>query len=143
MALVCLISKSSTKASGRFRLEELTVGRLKTTKMNESMRFDIVVYQTVEGIAPFEGWLRKLRDRLAKVHVMRRIQRAALGNFGDHKGLGDGLYELRINHGPGYRVYYTQDGDTIVLLLCAGDKRTQTADIQRAKEYIADYERRK
>jgi putative addiction module killer protein len=53
------------------------------------------------------------------------------------------LSELRIDHGPGYRVYYTQDGDTIVLLLCAGDKRTQTSDIQRAREYRADYERRK
>lgn len=119
------------------------MGRLKTTKMNESTRFEIVVYQTIEGIAPFEGWLLKLRDRLAKVHVLRRIQRATLGNFGDQRGLGDGLSELRINHGPGYRVYYTQDGNTIVLLLCAGDKHTQTADIQRAREYRADYERRK
>jgi len=119
------------------------VSRLKTTKMNESTRFEIVVYQTAEGIAPFEGWLLKLRDRLVKVHVLRRIQRAVLGNFGDHRGLGDGLSELRINHGPGYRVYFTQDGNSIVLLLCAGDKRTQTADIQRAREYRADYERRK
>ena len=119
------------------------MGRLKTTKMNTSTKFEIVVYQTVEGIAPFEGWLLKLRDRLAKVHVLRRIQRAALGNFGDQRGLGDGLSELRINHGPGYRVYYTKDGNAIVVLLCAGDKRTQTADIQRAREYRADYERRK
>ena len=111
--------------------------------MNKNTSFEIVVYQTVEGTAPLEGWLIKLRDRLAKVHVLRRIQRAAMGNFGDHRGLGDGLYELRINYGPGYRVYYTQDGNTIVLLLCAGDKRTQTADIQRAREYKGDYERRK
>jgi putative addiction module killer protein len=104
---------------------------------------EIVVYQTAEGIAPFEGWLLKLRDRQAKVHVLRRIQRVSLGNFGDHKGLGEGLAELRIDHGPGYRVYYTQDGTKIILLLCAGDKRTQTADIERAKEYMSDYERRK
>lgn len=119
------------------------MSRIKTTIINKSTRFEIVVYQTAGGIAPFEGWLLKLRDRLAKVHVLRRIQRAALGNFGDQRGLGDGLFELRINHGPGYRVYYTQDGNAIVVLLCAGDKRTQTADIQRAKEYRADYERRK
>lgn len=119
------------------------MSRLKTTKLDERTRFEIVVYQTIEGIAPFEGWLLKLRDRLAKVHVLRRIQRAALGNFGDQRGLGDGLSELRINPGPGYRVYYTQDGNAIVVLLCAGDKRTQTADIQRAREYRADYERRK
>jgi putative addiction module killer protein len=106
-------------------------------------RFEIVVYQTTEGKAPFEGWLSELRDRQAKVHVLRRIQRASLGNFGDHKGLGDGLLELRIDHGPGYRVYYTRDGNKIILLLCAGDKRTQTADIERAKKYKLDYERRK
>jgi putative addiction module killer protein len=119
------------------------MSRLKTTGSLESTRFEIVVYQTVEGIVPFEGWLLKLRDRQAKVHVLRRIQRVAFGNLGDHRGLGDGLSELRIDHGPGYRVYYTQDGDTIVLLLCAGDKRTQKSDIQRAREYRADYERRK
>lgn len=107
------------------------------------MRFEIVVYQTAEGIAPLEVWLAKLKDRLAKVHVLRRIQRMALGNFGDHKGLGEGLAELRIDHGPGYRVYYTLDGTRIILLLCAGDKRTQTADIERAKEFRSDYERRK
>lgn len=106
-------------------------------------RFEIVVYQTAEGIAPLEGWLEKLRDRQAKIHVLRRIQRITVGNFGDHKGIGDGLAELRIDHGPGYRVYYTQDGNKIILLLCAGDKRTQTVDIERAKEYKIDYERRK
>lgn len=123
--------------------EELTVCRLKTTQFGMDTRFELVVYQTAEGIAPFEVWLAKLKDRLAKVHVLRRIQRLALGNFGDHKGLGEGLAELRIDHGPGYRVYYTQDGNRIILLLCAGDKRTQTADIERAKEFRSDYERRK
>lgn len=106
-------------------------------------RFEVVVYQTAEGVPPFEIWIGKLKDRQAKVSVMRRVQRVMLGNFGDHKGLGDGLAELRIDHGPGYRVYYFQDGGKIVVLLCAGDKRTQAADIERARGYRADYERRK
>ena len=105
-------------------------------------KFEIVVYQTAEGVAPFEQWLGRLRDRQAKVHVMRRVQRVVFGNFGDHKGLGGGLAELRIDYGPGYRVYYCQDGSRIVVLLCAGDKRTQTADIERARECQDDYERR-
>ena len=106
-------------------------------------KIEIVVYQTEEGTSPLETWLLKLRDRQAKLRITRRIQRLALGNIGDHRGLGDGLAELRIDHGPGYRVYYCQDGDTIILLLCAGDKRTQTADIARARQCKADYERRK
>lgn len=100
-------------------------------------RFEIAVFQSTEGLAPFERWLTALR------HILRRIQRMTLGNFGDHKWLGDGIAELRIDHGPGYRVYFCQDGQTIVVLLCAGDKRTQTADIERAREYRSDYERRR
>lgn len=119
------------------------MSRLKTTSNSVLIRFEIVVYQTAEGTAPIEDWLLKLRNRQAKVHVLRRIQRAALGNFGDHKGLGDGLCELRIDHGPGYRVYYTQVGNKIILLLCAGDKRTQVVDIVRAREYRSDYEWRR
>lgn len=106
-------------------------------------RFEIAVFQSTEGLAPFERWLTALRDRQAKMHILRRIQCMALGNFGDHKWLGDGIAELRIDHGPGYRVYFCQDGQTIVVLLCAGDKRTQTADIERAREYRFDYERRR
>ncbi len=106
-------------------------------------RFEVLIYQTDEGFSPFEAWIGKLKDRQAKVHIMRRVQRVELGNFGDHKGLGDGLSELRIDHGPGYRVYYCQDGARIVLFLCAGDKRTQATDIERARGYRADYERRK
>lgn len=108
-----------------------------------NMRFEVVIYQTVKGISPFEVWIGKLKDRRAKIHVMRRVQRVMMGNFGDHKWIGDGLVELRIDHGPGYRVYYFQDGSKVVVLLCAGDKRTQATDIERAREYRADYERRK
>ena len=88
-------------------------------------KLEVVVYQTAEGVSPFETWLGKLKDRQAKVQVLRRVQRVALENFGNNKWLG------------------CQEGNKVVLLLCAGDKRTQAADIERAREYRADYERRK
>ena len=73
---------------------------------------------------------------------MRRIERVKLGNFGDHRFCRDGVWELRIDVGQGYRVYYAQAGQTLVLLLCGGDKRTQSADIDRAADYRQDWERR-
>jgi putative addiction module killer protein len=71
--------------------------------------------------------------------ILKKVKRIALGNFGDTKSLGDGVYELRIDIGPGYRVYYGLDGKTVVLLLSGGDKSTQIKDIKQAKEYWNDY----
>jgi putative addiction module killer protein len=65
------------------------------------------------------------------------------GNLGDHKSLGDGLFELRVDHGPGYRVYFGRDGDRLVVLLCGGDKSRQVKDIETAREYWAEYRREK
>ncbi len=73
---------------------------------------------------------------------MARIDRLSAGNFGDAKALRDGLFELRIDWGPGYRVYYAVVGRSCVLLICGGDKRKQTSDIKRALEYLTDYRRR-
>lgn len=87
-------------------------------------------------------WLRRLRDSQAKVAVIRRVARIELGNFGDHKFCRDGVWELRIDVGPGYRVYYAVSGHRVVLLLCGGDKRTQDADIARAVGYWQDWQRR-
>lgn len=87
-------------------------------------------------------WLQRLRDSQAKVAVVRRVTRVELGNFGDHKFCRDGVWELRIDVGPGYRVYYALSGHRIVLLLCGGDKRTQDADIARAVGYWQDWQRR-
>lgn len=83
----------------------------------------------------FLSWLKSLRDMRAKVAVIRRIARMELGNFGDYKFCRDGVFELRVDVGPGYRVYYALSGDRIVLLLCGGDKRMQSADIDRACAY--------
>lgn len=105
-------------------------------------KFNLLTYQCEDGSIPLKIWLSKLKDREAYQRVIRRIQRMALGNFGDYKGVGDGLLELRIDYGPGYRIYYNQRGKEIILLLCAGDKRKQSADIERAKVYKEDFERR-
>lgn len=90
----------------------------------------------------FIEWLRRLRDTQAKVAVIRRVARVELGNFGDHKFCRDGVWELRIDAGPGYRVYYALSGHRVVLLLCGGDKRTQDADIAKAVGYWQDWQRR-
>ena len=82
----------------------------------------------------FTDWLEALRDHRAKAHVARRIGRLRDGNPGDVRPVGEGVSELRIDHGPGYRVYYTQRGLVVILLLCGGDKSTQTKDIAKAKE---------
>ena len=87
-------------------------------------------------------WLQRLRDSQAKVAVVRRVTRVELGNFGDHNFCRDGVWELRIDVGPGYRVYYALSGHRVVLLLCGGDKRTQDADITRAVGYWQDWQRR-
>jgi putative addiction module killer protein len=82
----------------------------------------------------FSTWLRKLRDENARARIQIRIRRLSLGNFGDVKPAGDGVSELRIDYGPGYRVYFQQIGTLLVLLLIGGDKKTQDADIARAKK---------
>ena len=90
----------------------------------------------------YDDWLRRLRDAQAKVAIIRRVTRVERGNFGDHKFCRDGVWELRIDAGPGYRVYYGLAGQQLVLLLCGGDKRTQDADIARAVAYWQDWQRR-
>lgn len=87
-------------------------------------------------------WLDSMRDNHAVTRIVTRIDRLEHGAFGDCKPLTRGLWELRIDHGPGYRLYYTKTGNTVVLLLCGGDKRTQRADITRAMAYLEDYQRR-
>ena len=83
--------------------------------------------------AVFEAWLRGLKDRTATAIIARRIRRIAMGNLGDVKSLGDGISEVRIHHGPGYRVYFTRRGNTVIVLLCGGDKGSQSRDIDLAK----------
>ena len=88
----------------------------------------------------FADWFSRLRDDTAKAKIVVRIRRLSLGNPGDVKPIGEGLSELRIDHGPGYRVYYVQRGKVVIVLLCGGDKRTQDLDIATAKAMARELE---
>ena len=87
----------------------------------------------VRRTAIFLAWIGGLRDHEARARIAARIYRLGEGNFGDAKSVGDGVSELRIHYGPGYRLYFTRRGATIVLLLCGGDKSSQSRDIAKAK----------
>ncbi|MBB1493282.1 type II toxin-antitoxin system RelE/ParE family toxin [Paracoccus sp. MC1854] len=89
--------------------------------------------------ATFDRWLSGLRDRRAVARIVARLDRLAMGHPGDAEPIGQGLSELRINYGPGYRVYYLSRGPVLVILLCGGDKSSQGRDIQQAKALAAEW----
>jgi putative addiction module killer protein len=99
-------------------------------------------YVNRAGKDVFDDWLTQLADGRAQAKIASRINRLAAGNFGDCKRLRQGLCELRIDWGPGYRVYYAMLGRICILLLCGGDKRKQSSDIDRALDYLKDYKER-
>ncbi|MFM9967299.1 MAG: type II toxin-antitoxin system RelE/ParE family toxin [Burkholderiales bacterium] len=105
--------------------------------------FEIEHYVTQEGEDLFGEWVAELRDTRAAMKVLNRIDRLALGNYGDHRELEGGVFELRIDTGPGYRVYAARVGKVLVLLLCGGSKKTQQKDIDDAKTYLKDYQARR
>lgn len=107
------------------------------------MAFEIRRYRDARGAEPFTEWLARLRDRSARARILARLERLEAGNFGDVKALRDGVNEMRIDWGPGYRVYFGRDGQTVVVLLCGGDKRKQDADIKRAVDLWREYVSRK
>ena len=94
----------------------------------------------VRRSAEFIDWLTRLRDVSARARIAKRIDRIAQGNFGDAKSVGNGVSELRFTFGPGYRVYYTRRGDVVVILLCGGDKASQSRDIERAMAMAQEIE---
>lgn len=96
-------------------------------------------YRTADGRDPVAEWLEGMRDRRALAAVLLRIGRLERGLFGDCKSVGDGVSELRIDIGPGYRLYFGRAGDQVILLLCGGDKRGQRGDIARAKRYWTEF----
>jgi putative addiction module killer protein len=110
--------------------------------LDEDSLYAIRRYITAKGRDLFQDWFEALRDPVAKKAVVRRLNRVELGNFGDHKFCGQGVWELRIDVGAGYRIYYALSGQKIILLLCAGDKRTQQADIDCACTYWHDWQGR-
>ena len=103
----------------------------------------LMLYHVPDGRAPFQEWFESLRDEKGKGIINARLGRVRVGNLGDCKSVGEGVLELRVNFGSGYRVYLGQDGQTLVILLSGGDKKSQRKDIQNALEYWADYRRRR
>ena len=104
---------------------------------------EILIYQTKDKESPLEDWLDSFSDINTKARILQRIDRIELGNFGDCEPVWDGVHELRIDYGPGYRIYFGNDGKLLVILLCGGTKKRQEKDIKKAKEYWQDYKARK
>jgi putative addiction module killer protein len=103
---------------------------------------DIRIYTDATGRAPFEDWLNALKDVQGRARIRARLARVQAGNFGDCKPLRDGVQELRIEHGPGYKVYLSRQGPVLVLLLCGSDKNEQDKAIKQALAYLADWKQR-
>lgn len=99
-------------------------------------------YQREDGLEPLTEWLSALRDKVAQARIRVRLRQVQTGNFGDVEPVGDGVSELRIHVGAGYRVYCARHGKAVVILLCGGDKGSQSADIKRAKEFWLEWKRR-
>jgi putative addiction module killer protein len=96
--------------------------------------YEIKEYVTEDGNCPFREWIERL-DTSAKARIQARVFRFKLGNLGDHKLLGPGVYEARFDFGPGYRLYFGIEGKKVILLLIGGDKKSQTKDIAKAKSF--------
>ena len=107
--------------------------------MHETHPREIRVYQTSSGREPFNEWLNSIRDTETQARIRARLERLEDGNLGDCQSVGEGVFELRIHFGSGYRVYFGQIDNTIILLLCGGDKSSQRRDIERAKIYWLEY----
>ena len=100
----------------------------------------ILIYQDENGNEPYTNWFNALRDKKGKGRVEARLRRLEQGLYGDCEPVGDGVLELRMFFGPGYRVYFGEDAENIVILLCGGDKDSQKRDINAAKEYWKEYQ---
>jgi putative addiction module killer protein len=103
----------------------------------------LLIFGTKNGEGPFAHWIRKLKDERGRQIIQARLARVKLGSLGDHKSVGEGVVELRVHFGPGYRIYIGQDGELIVVLLCGGDKSSQKNDIQNAKKFWQEYKKGK
>lgn len=106
------------------------------------MEYEIKIYSTENGNEPFREWLDSLKDFDTQALIFQRLQRIKLGNFGDCKPINEGLWEFRIHHKAGIRIYYARIGQRLILIVGGGDKRSQKRDITKAKKYLEDYKRR-
>jgi len=103
---------------------------------------ELLRYQRADGSEPFTEWLASLRDKTGAARIRMRLRQIEAGNFGDCEPVGEGVIELRVHVGPGYRAYCGRHGKAVVLLLCGGDKNTQPRDIRRAKDLWTEWKRR-
>lgn len=108
----------------------------------ETYPYTIAYYLTEANKKPFKEWMDGLKDITARQKIRIRLDRVRLGNLGNNRAVGDGVFELKIDYGPGYRIYYALDAKTVVLLLLGGDKSTQGKDIEQAKRYWTNHKRR-
>lgn len=105
--------------------------------------FELEYYVTADRRIPFKEWLDGLRDVTARAKIRIRLDRARLGNLGDSRSVGGGVFELKVDHGPGYRIYFAREGERFILLVSGGDKSTQVRDIARARLFWEDWKRRR
>ena len=103
---------------------------------------ELLRYRREDGREPFTQWLEEVRDKVAQARIRVGLRQVQAGNFGDSEPVGEGVIELRVHIGAGYRVYCARRGKTVVLLLCGGHKRSQAADIRQAKELWSEWKRR-
>jgi putative addiction module killer protein len=108
----------------------------------QTFPFELEYYVVKTGKKPFKEWLEGLKDVSGRAKIRVRLDRARLGNLGDNRSVGEGVRELRIDYGPGYRVYFAIEGNRLILLLLGGDKSSQERDIAKAKEFWRDHQRR-
>lgn len=101
-------------------------------------KFEVITFKTSRNKEPFNDWLYSL-NKETRDRVFNRISRIKNGNFGDHKNLGFGIFELRLDFGSGYRIYFGREDHKIIILLCGGNKKTQNKDIEKAKQYWEEY----
>jgi putative addiction module killer protein len=121
----------------------LHVCSLYDTLSMEAFPYAIEYYLTEKGEKPFKEWLDRLKDVSARQKVRIRLDRVRLGSLGKNRSVGEGVFELKVDYGPGYRVYYAIEKRTIILLLLGGDKSSQKGDIALARKYWKDHKRRK
>jgi len=103
---------------------------------------EVIYYETMDGKSPFREWIYSLKESMTRNKIRVRIDRVSLGNLGHCRSVGQGVTELKIDYGPGYRVYFGQKGASLIVLLWGGDKSSQKRDIKIAQDYWDDYRRR-
>jgi len=102
-------------------------------------KLELIIYETINGVQPFEDWYDSIKDPVVRFRISSRINRLKTGNLGDWKPLTDGVCELKLHFSSGYRIYFSKIDNVILLLLCGGDKSSQSRDIKNAKECLKDY----